>query len=49
MFVFFSFKNLKYFKNVCAIYKSLHGLYPPPLEEYIKKQPDKGIELLSWE
>lgn len=28
---FLSFDNLKYLKHVCAIYKSLHGLDPPPL------------------
>ena len=40
---FFSFDNFKLFKDVCVIYKVLHGLYPPPLEEFISRQPVRSI------
>lgn len=33
-----SFDNFKTFKTACLMYKALHGLAPPPLEEYIKQR-----------
>lgn len=38
---FLSFDNFKVFKHVCLIYKSLHGLCPPPLGEFIKRMDSK--------
>ena len=35
-----SFKRLKRYKSACSIYKSLHGLAPPSLEEFIHKKRD---------
>lgn len=40
---FFSFDNFKIFKQACAIYKVLHGLCAPPLAEFIKNKPSRGI------
>lgn len=39
---FLNFDNYKIFKNVCLIYKCLHGLAPPPLKEFIYKKRDSG-------
>lgn len=39
---FLNFTNLKYFKSACLIYKILHGLAPPPLNEFIKQRSIHG-------
>lgn len=40
---FLNFSNLKIFKQANIFYKTLHGLSPPPLREFIKRKPDRGI------
>ena len=40
---FLSFANFKVFKQVSIIYKTLNGLCPPPLKEFIKRKPDRGL------
>ena len=40
---FFSFHNFKTFRFACFIYKSLNGLAPPPLNEFIKKKALGGM------
>ena len=35
---FLSFANFKSFKQVCMVYKTLHGFCPPPLGDFIKKK-----------
>ena len=34
----FSFENFQIFKRICLIYRSLHGLAPPPLGEFVKRR-----------
>lgn len=34
-----SFENFKKFKSVCLMYKVLHGLAPPPLNDFITLRP----------
>ena len=38
-----SFSNFKVFKQLIFIYKTLNGFSPPPLREFIKRKPDRGI------
>ena len=33
---FLNFENLKIFKNTCLVYRVLHGLAPPPLNDFVK-------------
>ena len=40
---FLSFENVKTFRFACFIDKSLHGLAPPPLNEFIKKMTLRGM------
>lgn len=37
-----SFENFKVLKYACIIYKTLNGLAPPPLKEYIKLKVSSG-------
>ena len=40
---FLSFVNFKILKQASIIYKTLNGLSPPPLGEFIQRKPDRGI------
>lgn len=40
--IFLSFDNFKNFKYACSVYKTLNGLAPPPLSEYIKLKTNRG-------
>ena len=40
---FFSFENFKVFKGACFIYRWLHGLAPPPVQDFIKKKKCTGL------
>ncbi len=37
-----SFDNFETFKYACTVYKTLHGLGPPQLNEYIKLKMSRG-------
>ena len=39
---FLSFKNLKFLRSACFVYKCLHGLAPPPLKEFIHEKRNTG-------
>lgn len=38
-----NFDNLVHFKYACFIYKGLHRLAPPPLNDFIKLKSGSGI------
>ena len=44
---FLSFANFRVFKQASIIYKTLNGLCPPPLGEFIQRKPDRGISTRS--